>query len=293
MPDGVKGWYLPGSSVLRTRAGIYVGPGRSVATTARAPCDRTAAHASQQWLAAGIIPGAPGQQRSMATRALLDLRLLTRPDGAVVAAWHSHGVTPGRGSSWVAVALADTGHTADAFGSCASCSGCQLPDGTGGPVLPTARARCATAGQPELDATGWVPWAVWSWAAALRPGDRAARRQLALLWPWSRPRPRRIQVADLRRPCPPPRWTTGRTPSRSRSAPRPLLAGLAAAADLAADLGAGADAQRWSAAAVRLSGAIAPEFGRRWLPPAAAGHLGGGRGGQLPRAAVRRGQPRA
>ena len=54
----------------------------------------------------------------MAARALLDLRLAVRPDGAVLAGWNAG---PGyeyawpRDSSWVAVALADTGHPAMAY----------------------------------------------------------------------------------------------------------------------------------------------------------------------------------
>jgi len=266
VPDGVTGWYLPGSSVLRTRAGIYVAPGRSVAvTTAQAACDRTAAHASQQWLATGIIPGAPGQQRSMATRALLDLRLLTRPDGAVLAAWHSgwRYAWP-RDSSWVAVALADTGHTADAFRVLRFLQRMQLPGGTWAARYWPDGAGPVRDGRPaELDATGWVPWAVWSWAAGLRPGDRAGRRQLALLWPMveaAASAASRSVTSDGLPAASMDYWEDSVAVTLGTAGP--LLAGLRAAADLAADLGARADAQRWSAAAVRLSGAIATEFGR-------------------------------
>ena len=52
----------------------------------------------------------------MAARALLDLRLAVQPDGAVMAGWHSgwEYAWP-RDSSWVAVALADTGHAGLAY----------------------------------------------------------------------------------------------------------------------------------------------------------------------------------
>ena len=266
VPDAVTGWYLPGSSVLRTRAGIYVAPGRPVpVTTVQAACDREAARASQQWLAAGTIPGAPGQQRSMATRALLDLRLLTRPDGAVVAAWHSgwRYAWP-RDSSWAAVALADTGHTADAFRVLRFLQRMQLPDGTWAARYWPDGAGPVRDGRPaELDATGWVPWAVWSWAAALRPDDRAGRRQLALLWPMveaAASAAGRSLTSDGLPTASMDYWEDSVTVTLGTAGP--LLAGLRAAAELAADLGARADEQRWSLAAVRLSGAIATEFGR-------------------------------
>ena len=265
VPDGVKGWYLPGSSLLRTSAGIYTGPGQPAATAARDACARTAGRASRQWLAAGIIPGASGQQRSMATRALLDLHLLTRPDGAVVAAWHSQWryAWP-RDSSWVAVALADTGHTADSLGVLRFLQRSQLPDGTWAARYWSDGAGPVRDGRPaELDATGWVPWAVWNWAAALRPGDRAARRQLVLLWPMVRAAadaaarsltPDGLPAASM------DYWEDSTTVTLGTAGP--LLAGLRAAAALAATLGARADQQRWTRAAARLTAAITAEFGR-------------------------------
>ena len=298
VPAGVKGWYLPGSSVLRTSAGSYAAPGRAVAVTpALAACERRAVQASRQWLAAGTIPGAPGQQRSMATRALLDLHLLIRPDGAVLAAWPSgwRYAWP-RDSSWVAVALADTGHTADSFRVLRFLQRTQLPDGTWAARYWPDGAGPVRDGRPaELDATGWVPWAVWNWAAAPRPGDRAGRRQLMLLWPMVKAAAqRRLLVADLelaaRRGD---GLLGGLCVDDDLELLGLLLAGLPGAADLAVALGDPLDQQRWSQAAERLSGAVSSAFWPLRLPPAAAGQLGGGRGDHLPRAAVRRGQRRA
>ena len=266
VPAGVKGWYLPGSSVLRTSAGIYAAPGRSLAVTpALAACERTAVRASQQWLTAGTIPGAPGQQRSMATRALLDLRLLIRPDGAVLAAWPSEWryAWP-RDSSWVAGALADTGHTADSFRVLRFLQRTQLPGGTWAARYWPDGAGPVRDGRPaELDATGWVPWAVWNWAAALRPGDRAGRRQLVLLWPMVKAAASaadRSLTADGLPAAAMDYWEDSTTVTLGTAGP--LLAGLWAAAGLAAALGDGADQQRWSHAAARLSAAVATEFGR-------------------------------
>ena len=266
MPTGVQGRYLPGSSVLRTSSGIYAAPGRTLAVTpALAACERRAVQASQQWLTAGTIPGAPGQQRSMATRALLDLHQLIRPDGAVLAAWHSgwRYAWP-RDSSWVAVALAYTGHTADSFRVLRFLQRSQLPDGTWAARYWPDGAGPVSDGRPaELDATGWVPWAVWNLAAVLRPGDRAGRRQLILLWPMVKAAAgaadRSLTSAGL--PAASMDYWEDSAPVTLGTA-GPLLAGLRAAAGLALALGDRADQQRWSRAAARLSAAVATEFGR-------------------------------
>jgi hypothetical protein len=266
VPDGIRGWYLPGSSVLRSSGGVYAAPGRIIPVTpAAAACVRAAVRASRQWLAGGTIPGITGQQRSMATRALLDLRLLTRPDGAVVAAWHGawRYAWP-RDSSWVAVALADTGHLADSFRVLRFLQRMQLASGTWAARYWPDGAGPVQDGRPaELDATGWVPWAVWCWAAARGPGDRAGRRQLALLWPMveaAAGAADRSLTADGLPAASMDYWEDSTTVTLGTAGP--LLAGLRAAADLAAMVGARADAQRWSAAAARLAGAIALQFGR-------------------------------
>ena len=153
----------------------------SPASKTAAGCASASTGASRRWLAAGTVPGGTPAMRSMAQRALLDLHLSTRPDGAVVAGWY-----PGwddawpRDSSWVAVALAVSGHGADAHRVLAFLQREQNRDGTwaaryqpdgGGPVRD---------GRPvELDAVGWVPWAVWSWWEASHPPRSAPGRAVA------------------------------------------------------------------------------------------------------------------
>ncbi len=103
---GTTAAYLPGSRVLDP------GPDAGAAT---AGAERLAA-ASRAWLAAGTVPGAGGPYEDMAQGALLDLRTLLLDDGAAVAAWSPRWryVWP-RDASFVAVALARTGHAADAL----------------------------------------------------------------------------------------------------------------------------------------------------------------------------------
>ena len=270
VPAGLSGQFEPDSSILRTAAEAYVAPGLSSRPALnQSACAAVAEQADREWLRAGTVPGDTAAWRSMATRALLDLRLDVRPDGAVVAGWRSGwDYAWPRDSSWVAVALAQTGHPAMAYRILRFLQRMQpgdgiwaaryLPDGSG-PVLD---------GRPaQLDADGWVPWAVWSWAATqpLTPGGRP-RRELAQLWPMV------VRAADAaarslgRDGLPGPAmdyWENSVQVTLGTAAP--LLAGLRAAAALAADIGGAAaarDGHRWAAAAARLAGAITAAFGR-------------------------------
>jgi len=270
VPARLSGQFEPDSSVLLTAKGAYVAPGRQAPLIrARSACAAAAEQAGRDWLGAGLVPGSTTAQRSMATRALLDLRLAVRPGGAVVAGWR-----PGwdyawpRDSSWVAVALTETGHPAMAYQILRFLQRMQpgngiwaaryLPDGSG----PVRDGRPA-----ELDAVGWVPWAVWSWAAAeaLAPGGRPSR-ELAQLWPMV------VRAADAaagsltQDGLPGPAmdyWENSVQVTLGTVAP--LLAGLRAAADLAADIGgtaAARDGHRWAAAAARLATGVTASFGR-------------------------------
>jgi glucoamylase len=285
VPAGLSGQFEPDSSILLTAAGAYPAPGRPAPPTRTRPpqsaCGITAERADRAWLQAGLVPGATAAQRSMAARALLDLRLAVRPDGAVLAGWH-----PGweyawpRDSSWVAVALTETGHPAMAYRILRFLQRVQpgngiwaaryLPDGSG----PVRDGRPA-----ELDADGWVPWAVWSWATSqqLTPGSRA-RRDLALLWPMVTLAADAAARSLTQDGLPGPAmdyWEASVQVTLGTAAP--LLAGLRAAADLAADIGgatATSQGRRWAAAAAALARAITGMFGRtgyQRLPDAGSG----------------------
>ncbi|HUR01541.1 MAG TPA: glycoside hydrolase family 15, partial [Nonomuraea sp.] len=184
-------------------------------------------------------------------------------------------------ASWHAAAFAATGHPEQARAILEFLARTQAPDGAwasryhpdGTPVVDSRRR--------QLDAVGWVPWAVWSWWRASPPhadGDVVSRdtESLRSLWPML------TAAADaaagalgsdgLPRPSadyweqPESRPTIG--------VAAPLLLGLRSAAAVAADLGEEDAARRWGDAARRLDAAIDRTFGAtgyRRYPLAGAG----------------------
>jgi glucoamylase len=267
--------YVPGSNVLRLADGgyRYLPPG---ATEPIAVPPRTAGAldpatdsgvvaavaADREWLAGGVVPGGTAAYRGAAARALLDLRLLLRPGGAMLAAQTPYWayVWP-RDASFAAAALAVTGHRSEAVevldflgrtqrrgGTWAARS---RPDGT--PVNDGRRA--------QLDATAWVPWAAWLASAGGR--DLGATRRL---WPMVRAAAEtaaRSLGPDGLPPAGPDYWERPeRLPTLGTAAA--LRAGLRSAGDLAASLGqAAAAAARYRSAASRLGAAISRRF---WGP---------------------------
>jgi glucoamylase len=282
VPARMSGQFAPGSSILVTADGIYLAPGQPTQPTrAQSACAAATERADRAWLRAGLVPGATTAQLSVATRALLDLRLAVQPDGAVLAGWR-----PGweyawpRDSSWVAVALARTGHPAMAYRILRFLQRMQPGNGIwAARYLPGGSGPVRDGRPAELDADGWVPWAVWSWASTqqLVPGSRSSR-ELALLWPMvtraADAAARSLTSDGLPGPAM-DYWEVSVQVTLGTAAP--LLAGLRAAADLAADIGSPAatsDARRWAAAAVRLARAITAMFGRtgyQRLPEAGSG----------------------
>lgn len=183
-----------GGTVLKLRAGgATVEPGGSVATI---PADSAARFivgtsvlntadladpavarqvvADRAWLSAGDVPG-PAEFAGMAARALLDLRALTLPNGALIAApvtsWKN--VWP-RDASFAAVAYALTGHHDDAAQVLRFLAEVAPEDG-----LWEARYRPDGSGPPDdrpkqLDGAGWVPWAVWVLVSTAPDAESAA-----------------------------------------------------------------------------------------------------------------------
>jgi glucoamylase len=220
-----------------------------------------AAAADREWLAGGVVPGGTEAQRGAAARALLDLRLLLRPDGALLAAQTPYWayVWP-RDASFAAAAFAVTGHRGEAVRVLEFLGRTQRRDGTwaararpdGAPVNDGRRA--------QLDATGWVPWAAWLASDGGR--DLGAARRL---WPTVHAAADKAASSLRRDGLPtagPDYWERPeRLPTLGTAAA--LRAGLGSAGDLAASLGEPSSAARYRSAAARLGAAISRTF---WGP---------------------------
>jgi hypothetical protein len=227
-------------------------------------CAADHGNGSARWLAAGTVPGAGPVLRSMAERALLDLHLSVRPDGAVVAGWYrGWDYAWPRDSSWVAVALAVTGHGADALGVLRFLGQEQSRNGTWAARYQTDGSGPVLDGRPtELDAVGWVPWAVWSWYQASGARSATVRRELAGLWPMVNAAAGAAERSLTPGGLPGPAtdyWEHGSQVTLGTAAP--LLTGLRAAADIATALGRTAAGRRWAAAASQLETAMQASFG--------------------------------
>ncbi|WP_017627144.1 glycoside hydrolase family 15 protein [Nocardiopsis chromatogenes] len=128
-----------------------------------APADPAAVSARRAELASAWIPGQSSRWCDMARTALIDIRALLFPNGAMVAAASPHWryVWP-RDASYCAVALALCGLRADAVRVLAYLERVlphsgpwqarYLPDGSGD--VPDGRGV-------QLDGAGWVLWAAW------------------------------------------------------------------------------------------------------------------------------------
>lgn len=112
--------YVERSHVLRLLSGRWkylpVGRTASVVAAPEDPTARLQIAESRDWLAGGRVPGDSAARRATAERALLAMRALLRPNGAMAAGW-----SPGwmyswpRDSSFASAAFAHTGHDAEAY----------------------------------------------------------------------------------------------------------------------------------------------------------------------------------
>jgi glucoamylase len=266
--------YLEGSTVLRLADGRlrYLPPGAAEPVTGPPddPGGQAVAARERVWLAAGEVPGANQAEREAAARSLLYLRLLVRPGGAALAAQTPYWayVWP-RDSSFVAAALAVTGHRREAAAILGFLARTQRPDGTW-PARSHPDGRPVTDGRPaQLDATGWVPWAAWLATDQGRDARLGAR-----LWPMVLTAADRAAGSlgpDGLPPAGPDYWERReRAPTLGTAAA--LLAGLRAAARLAGRLGEDDRRDAWAGAAARLDRAVQDRFG----PAGFQRHPGGG-----------------
>jgi glucoamylase len=256
-------FYVPETSVIRLSSGRYA-DGRSNLTDTEVTA---AAVEGRQWLAAGKVPSVDRATRDMAERALLDMRLLTRSNGAHVASWAPYWrrVWP-RDASWAAAAFSVTGHRREAFQILKFLAQRQHPDGTWSARYEVDGSAVVDGRPQQLDATGWVPWSVWLWFVT-GDGDTQRTADMMQLWPMVRAAAdaaaSSLNDRGLPKPSPDYWEVAERRPTLGTAAP--LRTGLRCAADLARREGSSSQAERsqgnyWSGAAHRLDTAIGRYF---------------------------------
>ena len=254
---GSRARYLTGSRVLDPgpRHPVALASAEALATSSRA------------WLDAGTVPGKGGPYEGMVTGALLDMHALEMHDGASVAAWSASWryVWP-RDASFVAAAMAATGHTDDALGILSFLRDVQHPDGSF-----EARYLPDGSGPPDdrgvqSDGSGWVLWAAHAALAAVDDPD-ARTRAAMLLRPLIDRSTRHILALTAGRGALPGAssdfWEERESVVTLGTA-APLLSGLEAAADLYRDLGARSASTRAARRAADLRAAIVRAFGPRF-----------------------------
>lgn len=158
--------YVPGSSVLRLADGMATlipnGSDSPVTVPMTDSRVRASVASDRAWLAAGTVPGTSAAHEDMASRALLDLRLLTAPSGASTASWYGiwNYAWP-RDAAFHAAAFAVTGHTEEALGILGFLARVQAADGRWATRYRTDGSPVIDGRAIQLDEMGWVLWATW------------------------------------------------------------------------------------------------------------------------------------
>jgi glucoamylase len=214
------------------------------------------------WLAAGAVPGQDTRWASMVRFAMVDLRQLTRGNGAVAAGAAARwGYAWPRDMAFVAVAMARTGHREDALRMLTFLQDVQSGDGGF-----EARYRLDGSGPPDdrprqSDGSGWALWAMGEVlrAGATPPGAADLRPLQPLL---DRSTSYALRLVDDGRRLPPPSPDYWEVPvaRTSLGTVAPLLAGLEASARLYDALGRAGDAGRPRAAADGLTDQLRRDF---------------------------------
>ncbi|MGI8650317.1 MAG: glycoside hydrolase family 15 protein [Rubrobacter sp.] len=256
--------YLPKSNIVKLPTGdLLFAPDGADAPVTASPDDEEGTDAAlkvaardRAWLDSGLVPGGSEPEREIAARSLLNLRLLTRANGASLAALDDRWdyVWP-RDASWASAALAATGYHEESYEILEFLARTQRDDGTwearyhedGSPVL-DGRAY-------QLDASGWFVWAVWFYKESGGEGTEK-------LWPEVE-RAASAAAVSLGRDGLPPGgadyWEI-RTVRPNLGTSAALLTGLRSASDLAERLGHDVEAVRYTEAAHRLDTAIDRDF---------------------------------
>ncbi|MBB5787347.1 hypothetical protein [Jiangella mangrovi] len=250
VPPGSGLRRLPGTGYLDPESGTLPG-------AALAAADEVAM--AREILAGTDLPGRGTPYEAMAEEALLDIGVLTFPNGAAVAAGSPYWryVWP-RDAGFMAAALTVSGRPELAYAQLAYVAAMQEDDGTWqARYLPDGSRGVPDDRGLQLDGIGWTLWAAWVFAGATasdpRPLAAMVRRSagaaLAALDP-ATGLPRASQ--DF--------WEMDLDEATLGSA-APLLLGLRAGRDLLALMGDHEHAARAADGAARLAEAVTSGFG--------------------------------
>lgn len=216
--------------------------------------------ADAAWLSIGSIPGRGTRFEDMVRMALLDLHQLYQPNGAVAAgAGDRWNYAWPRDTAFVAVALARTGHHAEALQALAFVQSVQLEDGGF-----EARYLLDGSGPPDdrdrqSDGAGWSLWALREVSRAL--GDQTPPpASLRLLLDKATGFALSVTDDGRRLPRPSPDYWEVGVRRTSLGTAAPLLAGLRASESMYAALGEPALARRSADAAAGLGSRVTERF---------------------------------
>ena len=254
-PDGPQG--VPVGEVPELH------PGTRVPVDDTTTADDALADEQRAWLASGEVPGADGPYADLVADALLDLRTLVLDDGASVAAWSPYWryVWP-RDASFVAVALARTGHPQDALDVLGFLTRVQAADGSfQARYLPDGSGAVPDDRTPQTDGTGWALWAAGEVVAAADPADRpATAARLEQLVRRGTAQATALVAGDGLPAASPDYWEVEED-ELTLGTVAPLLAGLEAADDVLDLLGDPVAADGARDAATRTRAAVERAFG--------------------------------
>ncbi|MDQ1287354.1 MAG: hypothetical protein QG622_919 [Actinomycetota bacterium] len=261
------GGRLDGVSVTERSAGVFAGRSRALASD---PLAAVTVDRQDQWLASGTVPGADTGYTDMVRLALLDLKTLTLPSCASLAGWPEpwRYVWP-RDASFVAVALARSGHPDDARCVLRFLQDLQPDDG-----VFQARYRPDGSGPPDdrgvqNDSVGWVLWAVDQVRRSL-PETGPQRQDLLLglrpLITRSAAAAMALTTTPTGLPAPGMDYWEVHDKRLSLGTAAPIAAGLAAAPVLLRAVGAPSSGDAAAERAVAIRQAIKREFGSQGYP---------------------------